>query len=106
MKIECTCGEIIRDQTDYLKNKGHLISDMQWFAFWNAVDTAIEKSGTSKKDKEKACMQLRKQNVFKTILECTNCGKLFIDTTSNGKHSLISYTPDLNKYSAILNKDK
>ncbi|PCI93479.1 MAG: hypothetical protein COB15_16310 [Flavobacteriales bacterium] len=99
MKINCTCGNIIVDQTDYLKNKGYLISDTQWFDFWNDIDNAIEKSGESKKEKEEACMQLRNQNIFKTLWECTSCGKLYIDD-KNG--NLISYTSDKNDYNGIL----
>lgn len=99
MKINCTCGNIIVDQTDYLKNKGYLISDTQWFDFWNDIDNAIEKSGESKKEKEEACMQLRNQNIFKNLWECTSCGKLYIDD-KNG--NLISYTSDKNDYNGIL----
>ncbi|XLS28089.1 hypothetical protein ACJD0Z_12865 [Flavobacteriaceae bacterium M23B6Z8] len=101
MKIKCTCQNIIVDQTDYLKNKGYLISDTQWFDFWDAIDLAIEKSGETKEDIENACIQLRKQDVFKTLWECTNCGKLFVDG-KNGE--LITYKPDSKKYNGILNK--
>ncbi|WP_291869379.1 hypothetical protein [Maribacter sp.] len=101
MKIKCTCGELIRDQTDYLKHKAHLIPDIHWFDFWNAIDAAIEKSGTSKKDKEEACMQLRKQNMFRRLWECTNCGKLYID---NANYNLVSYSSDSNKYNGVLDQ--
>ena len=101
MKIKCDCGYVIVDQTDYLKNKGHLISDTQWFDFWDSIDEAIEKSGNSAKAKEEACMQLRKQNLFKTLWECQNCGKLFVDG-ENG--DLVTYSPDNKKYNQVLNK--
>ncbi len=101
MKIKCICGNLIVDQTDYLKNKGYLISDTQWFDFWDNIDNAIEKSGDSLKEKEEACMQLRKQNIFKTLWECTSCGKLYID----GEHgNLIAYTSDTKTYNEVLNK--
>lgn len=100
MKIKCTCKNLIIDQTDYLKNKGYLISDTQWFDFWNDIDNAIEKSEESNKENEEACMQLRKQIVFKTLWECKSCGKLYIEE-KNG--NLVSYTPDTKKYNEILN---
>ncbi|WP_108802955.1 hypothetical protein [Aquimarina sp. Aq107] len=103
MKIKCSCENIIIDQTDYLKNKGYLISDTQWFDFWDNIDAAIEKSGESKKEKEEACMQLRRQNIFKTLWECTNCGKLYIDGIYG---DLISYSSDTKKYNEVLNKKK
>ena len=54
-----------------------------------------------KKDKEDACMQLSKQNLFKTLCECTKCGKLFVDGKSG---ELITYEADSKKYNQILNK--
>ena len=101
MKIKCTCQNIIHDQTDYLKNKGHLISDIQWFDFWDSIDEAIERSGDSAKEKEEACMELRKQNLFKTLWECPNCGKLFVDQ-KNG--DLFEYSPDNKSYNSVLDK--
>lgn len=101
MKIKCSCKNIIVDQTDYLKNKGYLISDTQWFDFWDSIDKAIEKSGNSNKQKEEIYIQLRRQNLFKGIWECQHCGKIFIDG-ENG--NLIIYTPENKKYNEALNR--
>ncbi|MEZ4850629.1 MAG: hypothetical protein R3B93_18845 [Bacteroidia bacterium] len=101
MKIKCTCNHLIIDQTDYLKHKGYLISDTQWFDFWDAIDGAIEQSGPSSKEKEAAAMRLRKKDIFKVLWECTNCGKLYVDG-KNGE--LISYSPDNHHYNQILNQ--
>ena len=103
MKIRCTCDNIIVDQTDYLKNKGYIISDTQWFDFWDTIDDAIEKSNLTKKENKKGneSIQLSLQNIFRNVWECTNCGKLYVE----GKDSeLIVYTPDLSKYNEILNR--
>jgi len=101
MKIKCSCDNIIFDSTDYIRNKGYLISDTQWFHFWNSIDEAIEKSESSTLDKEESSMKLRKLNLFKTLWECKNCGKLFVDG-KNG--NLISYSSDNTKYNRILDK--
>ncbi|MGH1336858.1 MAG: hypothetical protein ACRBFS_12100 [Aureispira sp.] len=101
MKIKCTCAHLIVDQTDYLRNKGHLISDTQWFNFWEAIDAAIEQSGDSPKEKKEACMQLRQQRVFKTLWECTHCGNLFVDG-ENG--DLMLYKPENKRYNEALNR--
>ena len=101
MKIRCTCNNIIVDQTDYLKNKGYIISDTQWFDFWDEIDEAIEKSSLTKKENKKESIQLRLQNTFRNVWECTNCGKLFIEGNGN---ELIAYTSDLSKYNEILNR--
>jgi hypothetical protein len=103
MKIKCSCDNIIFDSTDFLRNKGYLISDIQWSGFWDSIDEAIETSGSSAKDKEEACMKLRKLNLFKSLWECNNCGKLFID----GKNGdLIAYSSDNKNYNKILDKKK
>ena len=41
MKIVCSCGASIVDQTDYLPHKGHLIPDQEWFAVFDALDADI-----------------------------------------------------------------
>lgn len=99
MKITCDCNNIIYDSTDCLKHKGHLISDTQWDYFWEAIDKAIET--TKDNEKENACMQLRTLNLFKQLWECNHCGKLY---TNNTNGSLISYSPDNNKYNKVLDK--
>jgi hypothetical protein len=101
MKIHCDCGNIISDSTDNIKYKGRMIPDKNWDDFWDSIDFAIEKSGPSEKEKETACMQLRKQNIFRTMWECTNCGKLFIDDQN---YKLKTYSPDSKKYNEILDK--
>lgn len=101
MKIRCTCDYLIIDQTDYLKYKGYLISDTQWFDFWDAIDAAVETSGPSPKQKEAAVMKLRKMDVFKTLWECSNCGKLYVSGEGN---ALIAYTPDMGSYQGVLDK--
>lgn len=102
MKIYCSCGNIIPDGTDYLKHKGHLISDTQWFGFWDAIDNAIEKSGDSKKEKENACMFLRSNNPSKLIYECQDCGKLYVDKKEG---EFISFIPENQKYNGVLSKN-
>ncbi|WP_163855513.1 hypothetical protein [Paenibacillus elgii] len=80
MKIRCECGGIIVDQTDSLPYKGHLISDQDWFDFLDAIDRAIEKSGPTEKDKERAAMSIRRMAVHltKLIYQCTSCGLLYV----------------------------
>ncbi len=101
MKIKCSCNNLIIDQTDYLTNKGYLISDTQWFDFWDLIDQAIENPKKTKKERADTCWELRILNVFKGIWECNHCGNLYID----GKDKeLILYTPDLKKYHRVLDK--
>ena len=42
MKIKCTCGEFIPDQTDFLLYKARIIGDKNYFDFLDTIDEAIE----------------------------------------------------------------
>lgn len=99
MKIKCPCGNIIVDQTDYLRIKGYLISDTQWFDLWDSIDEEIEQSKKTKQ--EETNFQLKKQKLFRLLWECNNCGKLFIDG-DNG--DLLTYSPDNMNYNKVLDK--
>ena len=56
MKIKCTCGEIIPDQTDYLSYKAHIIGEKNYFDFLDTIDEAIE---STEEDREKLCNNVR-----------------------------------------------
>ncbi|MFT5820145.1 MAG: hypothetical protein ACI8ZM_001379 [Crocinitomix sp.] len=101
MKINCTCGFTIVDNTDYLRYKGHLISNTQWYDFFESIDHAVEKSGPTPKEKENALMQIRQEQPSKLVWECQNCGKLFFNSK---KGDLITFSPDNKKYNKVLDK--
>jgi len=90
MKILCKCGGIIYDQTDFLPNKGYVISDQDWFDLLDAMDRAIEKLGPTILEKEKACMHIRSlmTKLSKPIYQCQKCGCLFV---FNEKKELEAY---------------
>ncbi|NOU85586.1 hypothetical protein GC102_07310 [Paenibacillus sp. LMG 31460] len=79
MKFMCECGHPIYDTTDYLSYKAHLISDQDWFDFLEEIDSAIEKSGPSEIDKEKALMKIRSlsSNLTKKVYQCNKCRNMF-----------------------------
>lgn len=101
MKTTCTCAHTIIDTTDVLSHKGYLISDKHWTNFWDAVDKAIEESGPSPEDKERACMAVRQSQPFRSVWECTNCGRLWMDGR-NGK--LVAYATDDGQPHRVLDK--
>lgn len=86
MKINCHCGNLIVDQTDSLPCKGYIIPDQERFNLMDAIDNAIEKSGPSEKDKERACMRIRSlfNKVSKTAWQCSSCGALYIEDNQGG----------------------
>jgi hypothetical protein len=91
MKITCECGHTIPDVTDNLPYKAHLIPDKNWDTFWDAIDDAIEKSGPTAADKERACMALRKESFgHRFVWQCPKCGRLYVDDRT---HNLQCFVP-------------
>ncbi|TLS78232.1 hypothetical protein FE236_00290 [Mariprofundus erugo] len=76
MYFQCNCGDGIHDITDTRAGKAHLFSDRKWNAFWDAIDAAIEHSGPKLADKERACMELRRQWHGRALYCCLTCGRL------------------------------
>jgi len=81
MKINCGCGGVIVDQTDYLPNKGYIIADQDWFDFLDAIDKAVEQSGENEKTKECLCSKISSLaiNLTKLIYQCPTCGRLYVE---------------------------
>lgn len=93
MKLDCECGKLIVDQTDFLSFKGYVISDQDYSSYLEAIDEAIEKSGPSKNEKEKACMAVRCLAIkyFKTTYQCPDCGRVYISGSDGTFHQ---YAPN------------
>lgn len=102
MKILCECGGIIVDQTDYLPNKGYIISDQDWFDFMDAIDNAIEKSGPTQAEKERACMNIQSLAIrlTKTIYQCNECGRLYI-SNNDGELETYNNSEDKEEYNLL-----
>ena len=66
-KIICNCGQIIFDQTDFIKNKAHIISDQDYMDFFEEVENKEFMEVTSKAIK-----------YFTEIFQCDNCNGLII----------------------------
>ncbi|MHA7966802.1 hypothetical protein ACX93W_22070 [Paenibacillus sp. CAU 1782] len=91
MHFKCQCGYVIRDITDHLPYKGHLVSDQDFFDLLDEIDKAIENSGPSPEEKEEAIMKARSSfyDLTKTIYQCSSCGNLFFDEGNE----LITFSP-------------
>lgn len=81
MKFTCICGAVIRDQSDYLPNKAHVVPDECYFDLLDFIDDAIEKSGPTAADKEAAAMRVRGKihDFTKLMYQCSRCGRIYVD---------------------------
>jgi len=74
MKITCKCGGAVSDNAP--ASKASYIKSLNVDKFWERIDDAIENSGPSSKEKEAACMNLRRINFFNFMLQCSKCKRL------------------------------
>lgn len=98
MKIQCACGEIIVDQTDYLSYKAYIIGDKDYFDFLDAIDDAIESTDT---DKGALCVKVRNAEQSRMAWECNSCGRLYFD---DAEKNLVEYVPQNGKANRIFNR--
>ncbi|AWB34541.1 hypothetical protein [Orrella marina] len=84
--MECICGHLILDNHDHLSNKGHVIPDQLWLDLLDRINSAIERPGKTDKERETACMAVRKKlnDSKRTAWQCDTCERLYIDDT-NGR---------------------
>jgi len=89
MKIGCHCGAIIRDQTDDLPQKGHLIPDQEWFATYDAMDDEVIKplvAGTLAEGKAFMLSRMVIGRAALLVYQCSICGRLYIDDKDGKLH--------------------
>lgn len=79
MWIECKCGAQIKDVTDAVQNKAYLTTDRDWFAL-------------SECEPEVALTAWEWRNRSRTVLECFDCGRLWIGDRSG--QAFRSFAPE------------
>jgi hypothetical protein len=92
MKITCHCGALIRDQTDALPHKGHLIPDQEWFPVYDSIDLVIDDVVAGRSDAEAAYTKIRSilGTAARHVYQCKKCGRLFVD---DRQHQLHTFAP-------------
>lgn len=78
MKFKCECGEVIRDQTDRLPNKGYFRADEDDAAFADALDAAAEEASSARGDPDRWVSDVPAR-FERYLFECSSCGRLFVE---------------------------
>lgn len=101
--IKCKCGNVLKDTTDNLSYKGHIISDKEYLNMLDLADTMIESTNP---DREEAGMSFRinigGENSYiwlKYIFQCPDCGRILIE---NDKGEFCSFFPEDNDEKRLL----
>lgn len=90
-KFQCSCGHIIRDNTDYLSYKAYYISDQDFYDFLDELE------GESRDNFASVAYKY-----VRDIYQCTKCNNIFIfrgdffhefQATQPDSHSLLISSP-------------
>ncbi len=100
MKIGCYCGSTVYDQTDYLSNKGHIISDQDLFNLFDFLDEeVVDKLSNKEISREEAYIKIR--SIFtgtkRLSWQCQDCGRLYIDSDSNKLECYVPFDSETEK---------
>ncbi len=91
-EFTCSCGQPFLNSIDNRSYLARFVADQDYDAFFDLVDAAVEKSGPTPLDKERAVMELR-ASLFprhSRIWQCSKCGLVFITDANGNRHA---YTP-------------
>jgi hypothetical protein len=104
MKIECSCGNLIVDSTDYQSNKAHLLADQDYLDLIGAITARIEMlmASIGKAAGEREARQVSERSIQsihelaghymrRSLYQCTERGCLFVD---DEKLHLQSFVPE------------
>lgn len=73
MKFLCTCGVVMRDQSDYLPHKAHLVADEDFFDLHDVIDQLIAQGP----DDPDALTRLVPA-YWRELYQCPDCGRLYV----------------------------
>lgn len=99
MWFECSCGNIIKDTTDCLRQKGHLTPDQDLYSVWDGMDDqVIDRVASGDLAPNDAYMISRRlmASPTRTMYQCVECGRLYIDGLDGELHCFLpeSNMPD------------
>lgn len=94
--IKCHCGNIIHDSTDYISYKGSIIPDQDENDYFDGIEKIIKSDNP---DKNSLVCDFLCEFSDKTIYQCTECGRLYIE--DNNK--LFCFKPENHNNTKILN---
>lgn len=87
IEFECDCGEgLFLSSTDNRSYVAHLIADQDYDDFSEAIDSAIERSGPTARDKDAAYMAWRRFHMPR-VWQCRNCGSLYVEDKEGNRHT-------------------
>src|SRR5262245_55277075 len=88
MKIGCICGNVLRDQTDYIPYKAHFVADQDYEDLVVGIEQQLARIMMENLGAPTATNQAHlfgrvlwdaMRSYTRTMYQCSNCGRLCID---------------------------
>lgn len=87
--IRCHCSYKIHDSADYLRYKGRIIADQDYFDYIDSVAEIIESECPDRK-KLLVNFYCKFIDIIKTVYQCPKCGRLYIEC----ENELFCFSPE------------
>ena len=80
MRIRCECGFAIRDSTDFVAEKAHIIPDQSWEDAFVGMENVMSLLARGEIDQGQAKLRLLVEVLKRSMLayQCHECGRLII----------------------------
>ena len=73
MKFRCSCGEVLRDQSDRLPHKAHLVADNDFLDLHNRIDQLIADGPDDPDALTRVTLEY-----WRDLYQCPRCGHLYL----------------------------
>jgi hypothetical protein len=99
MKIGCMCGNVLRDQTDYIPYKAHFIADQDYYELLNKVEqiqkeNAVGPAGSHSDDSFYVALTMALRHYERSLYQCNNCGRIFVDDPQDPRLPFQVFKPE------------
>lgn len=88
MKIGCLCGNVLRDQTDYIPYKAYFVADQDYYGLVEEIEKQLpatlmqalgSPTGANRAQLVGQALTDAMRSHMRTIYQCSNCGRLCLD---------------------------
>jgi hypothetical protein len=94
----CDCGEgRFTTATDNRSYLARYLPDQEYDTFSTLVDDAIENSGSTATEKDRACMSWRSFPML-SIWQCYACGAIYIEAPDRTRHKFLPQSDQVSKH--------
>jgi hypothetical protein len=94
MKIDCFCGNVLRDQTDRIPYKAHFVADQDYDDLIHGIEKKLKEiltrsegrfTGGDQPDFFDRLLRDALRSYGRAVYQCSNCGRVCLDDPDNSR---------------------